>query len=198
MEPMNSPSLGRVIVISGPSGAGKTTLLKLLLARCERLVPSVSATTRAPRPGEVNGRDYHFLSCGDFERRRRAGEFLECAEVFGGGDWYGTLKDEVAPRLTAGKWVVLEIDVEGTRSIIAQYPDAVTIFVRPENLNELERRLRSRGTETETAIERRLEVARRELSFADMYRYQVTNQTVDKAVDEILNILGNSEEGKHD
>jgi guanylate kinase len=189
MEPMTSPSLGRVIVISGPSGAGKTTLLKLLLARCERLVPSVSATTRSPRPGEVNGRDYHFLSRGDFERCRQAGEFLECAEVFGGGDWYGTLKDEVAPRLMAGKWVVLEIDVEGTRSIVAQYPDAVTIFVRPENLNELERRLRSRGTETETAIERRLEVARRELSFADMYRYQVTNQTVDKAVDEILNIL---------
>ncbi len=191
------PPAGRVIVISGPSGAGKTTLLKQLLARCDRLVPSVSATTRAPRPGEVNGRDYHFLSRDEFERRRTAGDFLECAEVFGGGDWYGTLKDEVAPRLTAAKWVVLEIDVEGTRSIAAKYPDAVTIFVRPETLDELERRLRSRGTETEEAIQRRLAVARRELSFADLYRYQVTNQTVDRAVDEILNILSNSEDSKN-
>src|SRR5437868_14873135 len=90
---------GRVIVISGPSGAGKSTLLKELLSRCKRLVPSVSATTRAPRQGEVNGQDYHFLSKAEFDGRRQAGEFLECAEVFGGGDWYGTLKDEVAPRL---------------------------------------------------------------------------------------------------
>ena len=191
---MPSSSPGRVIVISGPSGAGKTTLLKQLLARCDRLEPSVSATTRSPRPGEVNDRDYHFLSRDEFERRRLAGMFLECAEVFGGGDWYGTLKDEVAPRLTAGKWVVLEIDVEGTRSIVQQYPDAVTIFVRPETLDELERRLRSRGTETETAIQRRLAVARRELNSADMYRFQVTNQTVDRAVGEILHILDHSEE----
>ena len=97
--------------------------------------------------------------------------------------------DEVAPRLAVGKWVVLEIDVEGTRAIVRQFPDAVTIFVRPETLQELERRLRSRGTESEAAIQRRLAVARNELSFADMYRYQVTNQTVDSAVDEILNIL---------
>lgn len=186
---MIASSPGRVIVISGPSGAGKTTLLKQLLSRCDRLVPSVSATTRKPRPGEVDGRDYHFLSREEFDERRQAGEFLECAEVFGSGDWYGTLKSEVAPRLTAGKWVVLEIDVEGTRSIVEQYPGAVTIFVRPESLDELERRLRSRGTETESAIERRLTTARRELTFADMYQYQVTNQTVDRAVDEILQIL---------
>ncbi len=180
---------GRVIVISGPSGAGKTTLLRQLLSRCDRLEPSVSATTRSPRPGEIDGRDYHFLSREEFERRRQHGDFLECAEVFGSGDWYGTLASEVAPRLAVGKWVVLEIDVEGTRAIVRQFPDAVTIFVRPETLQELERRLRSRGTESEAAIQRRLAVARNELSFADMYRYQVTNQTVDRAVDEILNIL---------
>ncbi len=186
---MMSSTPGRVIVISGPSGAGKTTLLRELLERCDRLVPSVSATTRSPRPNEVNGRDYHFLSRDEFEQRRQHGDFLESAEVFGGGDWYGTLADEVAPRLAAGKWVVLEIDVEGTRAIVRQFPDAVTIFVRPETLQELERRLRSRGTESESAIERRLAVARNELSFADMYRYQVTNQSVDRAVEEILNIL---------
>jgi guanylate kinase len=191
---MSSPdSTGRVIVISGPSGAGKTTLLKELLAQCDRLVPSVSATTRSPRPGEIDGRDYHFISRDEFERRRKHGDFVECAEVFGGGDWYGTLRDEVAPRLAAGKWVVLEIDVEGTRNVVGQYPDAVTIFVRPDTLEELERRLRSRGTETETAIQRRLDTARRELGFADMYRYQVTNETVGRAVDEILRILGHTE-----
>ena len=147
---------GRVIIISGPSGAGKTTLLKELLARCDRLVPSVSATTRAPRPGEVNGRDYHFLSDEEFQRRRRHGEFLECAEVFNRGSWYGTLTDEVAPRLAAGKWVVLEIDAQGTLAVLQRYPDAVTIFVQPETLEELERRLRKRGTESEAALQRRL------------------------------------------
>jgi guanylate kinase len=186
---LSAASPGRVIVISGPSGAGKTTLLHELMTRCDRLVPSVSATTRQPRRGEADGRDYHFISRNEFERRRRHGDFLECAEVFGGGDWYGTLESEVAPRLTAGKWVVLEIDVEGTRSILRKYPDAVTIFVRPDSLEELERRLRSRGTETEQATQRRLETARRELAQADLYRYQVTNQTIDKAVDEILSIL---------
>ena len=183
---------GRVIIISGPSGAGKTTLLKELLARCDRLVPSVSATTRQPRPSEVNGRDYHFLSDEEFQRRRKDGDFLECAEVFNRGTWYGTLTEEVAPRLAAGKWVVLEIDTQGTRAVVERYPDAVTIFVQPETLEELERRLRKRGTESEEALERRLEVARQEVAAAGMYRYRVTNQTIDRAVDEILQILGNS------
>jgi guanylate kinase len=193
---MTVPAAGRVIIISGPSGAGKTTLLKQLLAKCDRLVPSVSATTRAPRQGEVNGRDYHFLSKAEFDERRQHGDFLECAEVFGSGDWYGTLKGEVAPRLTAGKWVVLEIDMHGTQAVLQLYPDAVTIFVRPETLDELERRLRNRGTETEAAIERRLATARRELAGADMYRYQVTNENVDRAVDEILTILESSDKEK--
>ena len=191
---MASSSPGRVIIISGPSGSGKTTLLKQLLARCDRLVPSVSATTRAPRQGEVNDRDYHFLTKQEFDRRREQGDFLEYAEVFGGGDWYGTLKDEVAPRLAAGKWVVLEIDMQGTQAVLRLYPDAVTIFVRPETLEELERRLRSRGTESESSIQRRLNAARQELAGASMYRFQVTNQNVDRAVDEILNILGSPED----
>jgi guanylate kinase len=191
--PSNS-SPGRVIIISGPSGAGKTTLLRQLLARCDRLVPSVSATTRAPRQGEVNGRDYHFLTKPQFDQRRLHGDFLESAEVFGGGDWYGTLTQEVAPRLAEGKWVVLEIDMQGTQAVLRLYPDAVTIFVRPETLEELERRLRNRGTETEQAIQCRLSAARRELDAADMYQYQVTNENVNRAVEEVLNILGHSED----
>jgi guanylate kinase len=180
---------GRVIVISGPSGAGKSTLLKELLARCDKLVPSVSATTRAPRPGEVNGRDYYFLSEEEFQRRRRHGDFLECAEVFNRGSWYGTLTDEVAPRLAAGKWVVLEIDVQGAQAVMREFPHAVSIFIRPQAPEELERRLRGRGTESESSVARRLEVARRELSFADRYAHIVVNDQVDRAADEICDIL---------
>ena len=181
---------GKLVVISGPSGAGKTTLLKRLYAACPLpLAPSVSATTRAPRPGEVDGVDYHFLSREEFARRREAGEFLECFEVYQRGDWYGTLKSEVGPSLAAGKWVVLEIDVQGTLAVLEHYPDALTIFVRPRSADELERRLRDRGTESEAALERRLEVARRELCFIDRYRYQVVNDDVERAVRELCEIL---------
>ncbi len=180
---------GRLIVISGPSGVGKTTVVRELFARNPRLVASVSATTRPPRPDEQDGRDYHFLSPAEFQRRREAGDFLECCEVFGPGYWYGTLKSEVTPRLAAGKWVVLEIDVQGTLAVLRQYPEAVTIFIRPESLAELERRLRGRGTESEQSIERRLEVARRELAFADRYQFQIVNRSVEEAVREIHEIL---------
>jgi guanylate kinase len=195
---MPSTAPGRLIVVSGPSGAGKTTVLKEVFERCPFLELSVSATTRPPRPGELDGRDYYFLSQQDFARRRAAGDFLECFEVYGRGYWYGTLKEEVAPRLAAGKWVVLEIDVEGTLAVLRQYPEAVTIFVRPESVDELERRLRRRGTESEAAIQRRLEVARRELQFMDRYAYVVTNESIEEAVQEIVEILQSFKECAHD
>jgi guanylate kinase len=195
---MASTSPGRLIVVSGPSGAGKTTVLKEVIERCPFLELSVSATTRPPRPGEVNGRDYYFLSQEEFARHREAGDFLECFEVYGRGYWYGTLKTEVAPRLAAGKWVVLEIDVEGTLAVLREYPEAVTIFVRPESVDELERRLRRRGTESEAAIQRRLEVARRELRYTDRYAYVVTNQSIEEAVQEIVEILQGFKECAHD
>ncbi len=191
------PTAGKLIVISGPSGAGKTTVLKEVFRACPQLVASVSATTRPPRPGEIDGEDYYFLSPEEFAARRRRGEFLECFEVFGRGYWYGTLQSEVAPRLAAGDWVVLEIDVDGTLAVLEKYPDALTIFVRPESVEELDRRLRSRGTESEAAIQRRLEVARHELEFADRYRYQVLNQSVPEAVAHICRIL-RQEDNSHD
>ncbi len=189
---MNASS-GKLIVISGPSGAGKTTVLKQVFARCPQIRASVSATTRPPRPGEIDGVDYHFLSAAEFERRRAAGEFLECCEVFGSGHWYGTLESEVSPSLKAGQSIVLEIDVQGAAAVLTTYPEAITIFVRPSSLAELDRRLRGRGTESEDSLARRLEVARRELDAAGRYRYQVINDDVEQAVQEICDILRSHE-----
>ena len=181
---------GKLIVISGPSGAGKSTVLKeVFQASGLPLEWSVSATTRTPRPGERAGRDYHFLSAEEFQQKREAGEFLECREVYGRGHWYGTLKNEVAPRLAAGNWVVLEIDVEGTLAVLEHYPDAITIFVKPSSVEELERRLLDRGTESGEEIRRRLDVARREMLSVDKYRHVVVNDDVPQAVRQMSEIL---------
>ena len=191
--PVTSTTAGKLIVISGPSGAGKTTLLKHLFDECPGLLASVSATTRPPRPGEVDGVDYHFLSEEEFQRRREAGDFLECFEVFGAGTWYGTLESEVAPSLADGKSIILEIDVQGTMAVFARYPQAVTIFVHPSSVDELERRLRLRGTDSEESIQRRLAVARRELACADRYQHQVINDDVQWAVQKICEIIRSPE-----
>ncbi len=183
-------STGKLIIVSGPSGVGKTTVLRQLYETCLLpLEPSVSATTRPNRPGEVDGQSYYFLDADDFQQRRQAGDFLECIEVFGHGHWYGTLRAPVESALATGKWIVLEIDVEGADEVLKHYPDAITIFIHPGSLEELERRLRGRGTETEDALARRLEVASRELAAADRYRQTVINQTIDQTVNDICQLL---------
>lgn len=181
---------GKLVVISGPSGVGKSTVVRQVIDRCGgRVRLSVSATTREPRPGEQNGVDYHFLSPLEFSQKLAANEFLECAEVFGRGYWYGTLWSEVRPSLEAGEWVILEIDVEGAQDVIRRFPAAITIFIRTKSPDELERRLRARATEPEEVIQRRLSVARHELERIDQYEYQVVNDSVVEAVDEICRIL---------
>lgn len=180
----------RLLIVSGPSGVGKGTLLKRVFAESERpLVMSVSATTRKPRPGEVDGVHYHFLSSENFEKRRQNGEFLECFEVFGKGVWYGTLKQTVLDELAAGHWVVLEIDVEGAKAVKAIYPDAVTIFIEPKSTEVLHERLVGRGTETEEAMQRRLTVALSEMKHADEFEHRIVNDDLDVAVRRFLDIL---------
>ena len=193
-------SPGKLVIVSGPSGVGKSTLVRKLLERVgDRMRLSVSATTREPRPGEVDGREYHFLSQEEFDRRFAAGKFLEAIEVFGRGCWYGTLLDEVTPSLEAGVWVLLEIDVDGAERAMAKFPQAVSLFLMPaEDLTEaqqvLEERLRARGTENEASLTRRLEVASREMQRRDQYQYTVVNGGpgeggIDAALENIHSLL---------
>ena len=177
------------VVLSGPSGSGKTTIVERLIASSPvKLVKSVSATTRAPRKKEIDGRDYYFLSPQEFAARKERGEFLECAEVHG-SNWYGTLKSEVSRAQAAGGWALLEIDVQGALAIMEGFPQALTIFLKTGSEADYERRLRSRGTDSEEVIQRRLANARRELQFAPRYRYQVVNDDLDRAVREITTII---------
>lgn len=187
---MAEPPTGKLVIFSGPSGAGKSTVVRRLLDECPLpLKLSVSATTRAPRPAERDGVDYHFLSRDEFFRRRKEGDFLEWKEVFGRGDFYGTLRSETTSGLASGNWMVLEIDVEGTLSVVQQHPEAITIFLDPGSMEELERRLRCRGTESEESIQRRLEVACREMAMSNRYRFRVVNDLVDRTAREICDIL---------
>jgi guanylate kinase len=182
--------LAKLVVLSGPSGVGKSTIVRRVLDRFPgRLRLSVSATTRPPRPGEREGVDYYFLTEDDFQRRRQAGEFLECFEVFGRGHWYGTLLTEVTPSVAEPKWVILDVDVDGAARVRQLLPGTLSIFLHPGSEAELERRLRARATEPEDAIQRRLEVARRELARANEYQYMVTNDSLDTAVQKISEIL---------
>jgi guanylate kinase len=185
---MSAANPSRLVVISGPSGAGKSTVVRELLTSCPLpLVMSVSATTRAARRGECEGEDYFFLTPEQFAMRRAAGDFLECKNY--AGNWYGTLQSQVTTGLAEGKWVILEIDVEGTMAVLEKHPDALTIFVHSGSVEELERRLRARNTESEEALGRRLETAKRELAQKGRYRHEVINRDVQQAVREVCQIL---------
>ena len=178
---------GLLIVLSGPSGSGKGTVLKELLAKNNNLFLSVSATTRSPRPGEVDGEDYFFLSRDEFDGLVKRGEMLEHAEYV--GNCYGTPKGPVESWLQDGQDVILEIDVQGGAQVKQIMPECVSIFILPPSMRELENRLRGRSTEGDDVVDARLEAARQEVHCAEDYDYVVVNDTVDQAVEEIKTII---------
>jgi guanylate kinase len=190
---MSSPSSseGFLIVVSGPSAVGKDTILDRLLEIPDRLkrplLRCVTATTRPPRPDEREGVSYHFLSAAQFNAIAQQDGFLEYANV--SGNWYGTPKSWVNDRRAAGDDIVLKIDVQGAFKIRELVPDAILIFLRPPSLEELERRLRARNTETEEQIARRLLDARSELTQAIRYDYVIVNDTIDEAVIDLAAVL---------
>ena len=175
------------IILSLPSGGGKTTIAHKLLAVRRDIGYSVSATTRPPRDGEVDGRDYHFRSLKDFKRGQAAGEFAESAEVH--GHLYGTLRAEVDRVLASGKHVIMDIDVQGTRQFAEAFPDSVLIFILPPSAEALIGRLEARGTEDPKSLIRRFRSAKDELKAIDLYQYVVVNDEVDSAVAAIAGII---------
>ncbi len=185
---MKKRQKGLLLVISGPAGSGKGTVCKHLLDKGDYSF-SVSATTRDPRPGEVDGENYHFISKSDFVAKIKSGEMLEHTEYC--GNYYGTLKKQTEDVLASGQNLLLEIEVEGARTIKAKYPDSVLILLLPPNYETQEKRLRSRGTETEEKIVERLERAKEEIKFAGCYDYVVYNYDgLDKeAAEHILSIV---------
>jgi guanylate kinase len=178
---------GRLFVITGPSGVGKGTLIRRLLERVPALELSVSATTRAPRPGERDGVEYHFESDAEFGRLAREGELLEHATY--SGNSYGTPRAEVEPRLRDGRSVVLEIEVQGARQVRETMPEAVQVFVAPPSAEALRQRLEGRATDKPEEIERRLSAAREELDARSEFGHVVVNDDLDRANDELVGLV---------
>ena len=180
-----------LFVVSGPSGVGKGTLVAELRQRVPSLGLTVSATTRSPREGEIDGVHYHFLSDEEFRSRVEAGDFLEWAHVH--GHCYGTLKREVDRLFAEGRSVVLEIDVQGGLNVRKVWPGAVLVFIEPPSASELERRLRGRGTEDEASIELRLKNSAAEMAAAASYDERIVNDDLDRAVDELADLIDSYE-----
>lgn len=177
----------RLIVISAPSGAGKTTLCQMLLQEFPKICLSISATTRQKRPDEVDGKDYFFLSTAEFEAKKQRGDFAEWANVH--GHWYGTPKAEIERRLKEGHHILFAIDVQGAESLLKIYGAKVLrIFISPPSVDELEKRLTSRKQDTAQSIETRLQNAYNELEWAKSFDYQILNQDLKKAYEELKRI----------
>lgn len=178
---------GTIYIISAPSGAGKHTILRRVMQDVDGLEYSISATTRPPREGEVDGVDYHFLGREEFCQRIETGAFVEWAEVH--GNLYGTLREELDRRIGSGKDVILELDVQGMRNTKAQFPSAVTVFIMPPSPEVLEQRLRARGTDAEAVIRVRMRNAAGEMAARGEYDYVIVNDQLDEAVNKMNSII---------
>ena len=178
---------GRLFVISGPSGAGKGSISKRIMAEVPDLVYSVSMTTRPPRPDEVGGRNYYFVTREEFEKTLAEDGLLEYAQVY--GEYYGTPRAMVMESLAQGKDVVLEIDIQGAMNIRRTYPKGVLIFILPPSMGELRKRITGRGSESEGSIELRLGEALKEIAYIDKYDYCVVNGDLDEAVERVKAII---------
>ena len=178
---------GLLIVISGPSGAGKGTICKALLEKRDDLFISVSATTRSPRAGEVDGVNYHFLTKEDFISRVESNDFLEYAEVH--GNMYGTPKFKVEEMLAEGKNVILEIDIQGALKVKENFSEGVFIFILPPSMEELKQRIIKRGSETEESLMTRFKNAYKEINYVSKYNYAVVNDTIELAVEKVESII---------
>lgn len=178
---------GLLVIISGASGTGKGTVCKKLLAENPNIFYSISATTRKPRQGEVDGREYYFITVDEFKTWINEEKFLEYAEVY--GNFYGTPIHKIEERLRRGEDVLLEIDIQGALNVMKKRPDGVYIFLLPPSLEELKNRITGRGTESPETLERRFQAAADEIATGKKYQYAVVNDTVDAAVAKIQNIL---------
>ena len=178
---------GILLIVSGLSGAGKGTICKRLLEKYPDYQLSVSVTDRAPRPGETHGKEYFFLTTEAFEEKIRNDELLEYARYV--NHYYGTPRDWVEEQMEQGKNVILEIELQGAFQVREKMPETVLIFIMPPSMEELERRLRGRGTESEEEIQRRLSRAEEELAFVDRYDHVIVNEDVEKSVDLLHNIV---------
>ncbi|MDZ4178205.1 MAG: guanylate kinase [Coriobacteriia bacterium] len=186
-NPGSCTRIGNLFIVSGPSGAGKGTLVRALLDRVPDLWLSVSATTRPPRPGEIEGVHYRFLSGDDFDRLLAENGLLEWAEVH--GNRYGTPRAEVDRRIAEGCQVVLEIDPQGAQQVKAVMPESILVFVEAPSMDELRRRLAHRGSETPDQIETRMATAIKEMELAGTYDFVVTNDDITRATDELVGII---------
>lgn len=186
-RPVRDSKKGTLFVVSAPSGAGKTTLCNAVRAHFGDLAYSISYTTRSPRPGEVHGKDYFFISSQEFEQGIEQGRWAEWARVH--GNLYGTSAQWIQDALTAAETILMDIDVQGARQIIDRFPDAITIFIMPPSTDELERRIRGRGTDDDETIALRLANARQELAQQNMYQHILINKDLDHAIKVFIELI---------
>ena len=185
-----TPTRGHLYIVAAPSGAGKTTLVRMLLANDPGIHLSISYTTRAPRPGEADGREYNFVDLETFRGMVVRDEFLEWAEVH--GNYYGTSQPWIAAEIAAGRDVLLEIDWQGAQQVRRHFPDAIGIFVLPPSLEELQRRLTGRGTDSAEVIARRLAAAQDEMRHVTEFDYVIINDELERALADLLAVVGAS------